>query len=53
MNCYKFLKQTKADFVAYNAIDLPCKYIPRKKIIGVLANNVLTQEIKMVLGNKQ
>lgn len=40
----KYLKDTQADFVAYNAKDLPSKYIKRKKIVGVLANNVLSQE---------
>ena len=40
----KYLKHTKADFVAYNAKDLPSKYINKNKVVGVLANNVLSQE---------
>lgn len=48
----KILKKLKltnnvahADFVAYNAKDLPCKYIKKYKPYGVLAYNVKKQEV--------
>ncbi len=48
----KILKKLKltnkiahADFIAYNAQDLPCKYIEKYKPYGVLAYNVTSQEL--------
>lgn len=37
-------KVAHADFIAYNAADLPCKYIKKRKPYGVLAYNVTSQE---------
>lgn len=38
-------KVAHADFIAYNAKDLPCKYIKKRKPYGVLAYNVTSQEL--------
>ena len=40
----KYIKLAKADFVAYIAKDIPCKYLKRKKVVGILAYNVMSQE---------
>ncbi len=40
----KYLKASQADFVAYNAKDLPTKYIKKNKVVGILAYNVYSQE---------
>lgn len=40
----KYLKLSKADFIAYTAKDLPSKYIKRNKVVGIIAYNVTSQE---------
>jgi len=40
----KHLKLSKADFVAYTSKDIPSKYLKRKKVVGILAYNVTSQE---------
>ena len=40
----KLNKIANADYIAYNAKDLPCKYIKKQKPVGVLAYNVKSQE---------
>ena len=40
----KYYKLANADYIAYNAKDLPCKYIKQYKPVGVLAYNVKSQE---------
>lgn len=39
----KYYKLAHADFICYNSIDLPCKYIKKCKPIGVIAYNVTSQ----------
>lgn len=40
----KYRKVANADYIAYNAKDLPCKYIKKHRPVGVLAYNVRSQE---------
>ena len=40
----KYNKLANADYIAYNAKDLPCKYIKKHRPVGVIAYNVKSQE---------